>query len=432
MLQIAYRKLDELNAYANNARKHPKKQIEKLAANIRNFGFLVPVLVDERGTILAGHGRVEAAKLAGIETVPAISVEHLTEAQKRAFILADNRLAQDASWDIEKLKVELEFLGELDFEVNLTGFETVEIDMMFKEDFTNPPEDEIEVPSVDYQPVTKMGDIWVMGPHRLICGNSLQAEAYRTLIGDDEVEMVFTDPPYNVEIDGHVKRKSGSENREFVMASGEMSENEFTHFLRQFLQNTTACLKDGAIVYSCMDWRHMWELQNAAKDLLEFKQLCVWAKDQGGMGSFYRSQHELILVFKHGKASHINNFGLGAKGRYRTNLWSYPMVRRTGQPSMESLYHPTVKPTALVMDAILDCSNRKAIVLDPFGGSGTTLIAAEKTGRSARLIELDPVYCDMIIRRWEKFTKRTAFLHSANKSFEQMKDARQKVSGEVR
>ena len=283
MLQIEYKKTAELIPYTNNARKHPQKQLHKLAASIKSFGFLVPVLIDDQHMILAGHGRVEAAKIAGLEEVPVISAAHLTEAQKRAFILADNRLAQDASWDLEKLKIELEFLNNFDLEMGLTGFETPEIDMMFGEERPKTdPLDDLETFPPDYIAVTREGDIWKLGPHRLICGNSLKAEIYRSLMGDERVQMVFTDPPYNVAIEGHVKRKTESGAREFVMASGEMSERQFTQFLREFLVNTAACLTAGAILYVCMDWRHIKEVHDAASGILEFKQLCVWAKDRAG------------------------------------------------------------------------------------------------------------------------------------------------------
>lgn len=411
MLEMKYRKLEELTPYENNARKHPRKQLRKLAANIENFGFIVPIIVDQKQMILAGHARAEAAKLAGLKEIPTVCIEHLTDVQKRAFILADNRLSQDASWDMDKLKTELEFLNGYDLEIDLTGFETSELDLIFNEEVDN-PEDEIETPPPEYQPITAVGDIWEMGPHRLICGDATQAETYEALLQGERVHMVFTDPPYNVAIEGHVKRKAALGTREFVMASGEMSEDEFTRFLRNFLTGTSACLTDGAILYVCMDWRHMKELQAAAQGLLEFKQLCVWNKESGGMGTFYRSQHELIFVFKHGEAPHTNNFELGQKGRYRTNVWAYPMVRSVADRA--GISHPTVKPVALVADAIRDCSRRQNIILDPFGGSGTTLIAAEKVGRGARLIELDPIYCDMIVRRWEKFTGKKAVLQKRN------------------
>ncbi len=425
MLQIKYQKIETLIPYVNNARMHPQGQLRKLAANIKNMGFLVPILIDQKGVILAGHGRVEAAKMVGLQEVPIILIDHLDEAQKRAFMLADNRLCQDSTWDKEKLKIEFEFLTEFEIELGLTAFDTPEIDLVLGgEDPASPPDDLIEPLPPNYQPVTRLGDLWVLGPHRLICGDSLQPSTYQSLLSGEQVAMVFTDPPYNVAIDGHVKRKADPGTREFLMASGEMSSARFTEFLSEFLMQTGLSLKDGGIAFICMDWRHIAELLKAAHGLLEFKQLCVWSKDKAGMGTFYRSQHELVFVFKNGTAPHINNFGLGNKGRYRTNIWNYPVVPPEHQPGIEGVYHPTVKPTTMVMDALRDCSHRGNIVLDPFGGSGTTLIAAEKTGREARLIELDPLYCDMIVRRWEKYTGREATLGDEEKTFKKAKASR--------
>lgn len=431
MLQVEYRKINELIPYANNARKHPQKQLRKLAANMSSMGFLVPALIDQENMVLAGHARIEAAKMAGLEEIPTILIDHLSEAQKRAFILADNRLSQDSEWDKQKLKGELEFLNEFEIELGLTAFDTPEIDLVLgAEDPAVPPEDDIEDLPPEYQPVTQLGDIWQLGRHRLICGDALQADTYAALMPDETAEILFTDPPYNVAIDGHVKRKAAPGTREFAMASGEMSTREFTDFLRQFLTETCKVLEDGAIAYVCMDWRHMQELLAAADGLVEFKQLCVWSKDKAGMGTFYRSQHELVFVFKYGTKPHINNFGLGNKGRYRTNIWNYPVVHAAHQPELEGVQHPTVKPASMVMDALRDCSNRGHFVLDPFGGSGTTLIAAEKTGREARLIELDPVYCDMIIRRWEKYTGKQAFLEGEEATFEQVEYQRKQMENE--
>lgn len=431
MLKIEYLKIADLTPYPNNARKHPPKQLQKLAANIKAVGFLVPVLIDKQNMLLAGHGRIEAAKMAGVKEIPAIRVEHLSEAQKRAFILADNRLAQDSTWDMAKAREEFEFLQDFEIELGQTAFDTTEIDLVLGgEDPAVSPEDDIEDLPPEYHPVTRTGDIWRLGQHRLICGNALQAETYEALMPDEAAEIVFTDPPYNVAIDGHVKRNPAPGTREFVMASGEMSSGQFTDFLREFLAKTCKVLEDGAIAYVCMDWRHMQELLAAADGLVEFKQLCVWSKDKAGMGTFYRSQHELVFVFKYGTKPHINNFGLGNKGRYRTNIWNYPVVHAAQQPELEGVQHPTVKPASMVMDALRDCSNRGHFVLDPFGGSGTTLIAAEKTGREARLIELDPIFCDMIVRRWEKYTGEEAILQEEEATFEEVRQQRLKTKEE--
>lgn len=392
-----------LKPYDRNARTHSPKQVAQIAASIKAFGFNNPVLIDKDGGIIAGHGRIEAAKLLGFETVPCVRLEHLTDAQKRAYILADNKLAEKAGWDPEILKIELQHLTslDLDFDVTVTGFEMPEIDVLLSDE-SDPADD---VSAFESGPaVTRLGDIWQIGPHRLICGDSTKAETYARLLDSERAQMVFTDPPYNVRIDGHVSGLGNVKHREFAMASGEMSTSEFTRFLADVFANLAAHSVDGAMHFICMDWRHMSEVLTAATPAYsELKNLCVWAKTNGGMGSLYRSQHELVFVYKSGRAAHINNVELGKHGRYRTNVWSYAGANtfsRTRDTDLEM--HPTVKPVALVADAILDCSKRNGIVLDAFGGSGTTLVAAERTGRRGYAIELDPPYCDVIVRRLAK------------------------------
>jgi len=347
----------------------------------------------------------------GLREVPTI-VLGLSGARQQAYAIADNRLAENSVWDDPVLAEHLKILSELDFDLSLTGFDTVDIDRLIEgiEGFGNPRAD--AVPPVEEQasPVSRLGDLFVLGPHRLFCGDALAPESFKTLLAGETAQLVFTDPPYNVPIDGHVCGLGRVQHSEFVMASGEMSVAEFTAFLTRALGNLHAAMTDGGIAFVCMDWRHQLELLTATRDArLEHKNLCVWVKDNGGMGSFYRSQHELIFVLKKGGAPHINNFGLGASGRYRTNVWCYPGINTLRRGRLEELaLHPTVKPVALVTDAIKDCSHRGGIVLDPFGGSGTTLIAAERTGRRARLMELDPRYVDVIVRRWEAFTRGKA------------------------
>lgn len=422
-MNVVYVDPKSLIPYENNARKHSQKQLHKLKASIKSFGFIVPVLIDEKRTILAGHARVMSAIELGLTEVPVILAQHLTELQKKAFIIADNRISQDATWDLAKLKDEFSFLSVGAFEAGLTGFDTTEIDALFSDSFTLSSTEVSTSEARHYLPTSKLGDVWELGNHLLVCGDSLKADNYSKLLDGEKVEMVFTDPPYNVPIAGHVKARS-KDAREFTMASGEMTSEEFSKFLHQFFSSMQPHLRDGAIAYVCMDWRHISEMLTATKSLYEFKQLCVWSKDRAGMGSFYRSQHELVFVFKNGKAPHVNNFGLGEHGRYRTNVWNYPMVYANDQHQIEGHAHPTVKPLSLIMDAIYDCSSRKGIILDPFGGSGSTLIAAEKTGRRARLIEIDPVYCDMIVGRWEKATNKKAYLQSTGQTIEQLKNSR--------
>ncbi len=419
--------LSTLRPYARNSRTHSPKQIAQIAASIREFGFNNPVLIDHEGEIIAGHGRVEAAKKLGLDAVPCVRLEHLSEAQKRAYILADNRLAEKAGWDREILAIELQYLThfDVDFDVTLTGFEMAEVDLLLgsgeKSEAKADPADLVP-DAVTGPAVTRPGDIWQIGRHRLICGDALAPETYARLLAGEKAQMVFTDPPYNVKIDGHVSGLGAAKHREFAFASGEMTEDEFTRFLARVFANLAGHAVDGAIHFVCMDWRHQGEVLAAARGTYsELKNLCVWAKTNGGMGSLYRSQHELVFVFKSGRAPHINNVELGKHGRYRTNVWQYAGANAFGATRDDDLaMHPTVKPVALVADAILDCSKRKGLVLDAFGGSGTTLVAAERTGRRGAAIEIDPAYCDVIVRRLAKVCGLAAVLEATGQSFDEV------------
>jgi len=421
---VEHRSTASLKPYAHNARRHSKKQIKQIADSIERFGFTNPVLIADDGEIIAGHGRVAAAKLIGMERVPTLRLSHLTEAERRAYVLADNKLALNAGWDQELLAIELQALVDLDFEVELTGFSLAEIDMTLDAardadpNGATAPEDLI--PPMGQMPVTRTGDLWLLGRHKLICGDARRPEDYERLLGAETVDLVFADPPYNVPIDGHVCGSGRIRHREFAMGAGEMSTEAFTAFLAGTLGEAARTCRDGAIAFICMDWRHIGELLAAGQEVFsELKNLCVWNKGAGGMGSFYRSQHELVFVFKVGSGPHTNSFGLGETGRYRTNVWDYAGISSMGAGRLEALaMHPTVKPTALVADAIRDCSKRGDIVLDNFGGSGTTLIAAETCGRSGRLIEYDPGYCDVIIQRFEQLTGKAATLAETGDTFE--------------
>ena len=414
-LTIDHLPIMALHAWQRNARTHSKKQIRQIANSIETFGFTNPVLIDAENSILAGHGRVAAAGLLGMTTVPCVRLEHMTPEQKRAYVLADNKLALNAGWDDQILAAELGELMtlDLDFSVEITGFSIPEIDGLMEglapEEPGDPREDAVPDPvgvPVRCQP----GDLWQLGRHRLLCGNALHADTVALLMEGERARMVFTDPPYNVPIDGHVGGLGRTRHREFAMASGEMSSEAFTAFLRRALENLVRHSEDGAIHFICMDWRHMGEMLAAGEEVYaELKNLIVWVKDNGGMGTFYRSRHELIFAFKHGSGPHVNTFELGQHGRYRTNVWQYKGVNTLRAGRMEELaLHPTVKPVQMIADAIKDVSGRGEIVLDLFGGSGSTLIAAEKTGRRAFLMELDPVYCDRILQRWETYAKDEA------------------------
>ena len=422
------RRPDELKPWPGNPRTHSAKQLVHLKASIRKFGFTAPVLIDEDDQILGGHGRVQAATELGLPSIPTRLISGLTNAQKRAYVIADNKLAQLSGWDNALLRSEMEILIREDFDIETTGFSTAEIDLML--DGAEEPEgtdpDDLQEDDLTEEIVSSVGDLWNLGHHRLLCGDALTVEAYKAVMQSDKAEIVISDPPYNVPIAGHVGGKGKVKHKEFAMAAGEMSPKGFTAFLSACFAHTDAFSPSGAIHFYFMDWRHMREIQDAALPLFgQPRQVCVWVKDNGGMGTFYRSQHELVFVFKKGDAPHINNFELGQHGRYRTNVWSYAGVNTfTGKGHELLALHPTVKPVGLIADALRDCSNRKGIVLDPFAGSGTILVAAERTGRCARAIELDPQYVDVAIRRWQRVTGKHAVLAATGQAWDEVRAER--------
>jgi DNA modification methylase len=418
-LTVIYKDPKALRPREKNPRKHPKRQIEQLKRSITEFGFVRPVLLDASDGIIAGHGSTLAAIELGMTDMPTVRVDHLSPDQIRAYVIADNKLAENAGWDTELLTLELKELS-LSFDVTLTGFELPEVDLLLGE--LAPGSDGAdEIPEIDTKrpAVTRAGDLWRIGEHFLLCGDSTKRESYHALLKGAKAQAVFTDPPYNVRIAGNVSGLGKTVHQEFAMASGEMSQEEFTEFLTTVFGHLAKSSVDGSIHYICMDWRHMREMLDSAGAYSEMKNLCVWAKTNAGMGSLYRSQHELVFVFKNGTAGHINNVELGRFGRNRTNVWTYAGVNTFGKErDAELAMHPTVKPVALVADAILDCSHRGGIVLDAFAGSGSTLIAAEKTGRRGYGIEFEPRYCDTIIRRFEKVYGLTAMHVESGSSFE--------------
>ena len=430
-LAVNYLPVSSLKPNHNNPRKHSDRQIRLLAKSIRSLNFNVPVLIDKDNIVIAGHARLLAAHLLGMQEVPTIRLDYLTEAQAKAFLIADNRLSEVAMWDDQLLAEQLKILSELDLNFNLevTGFTMGEIDLRIeglsiteegKEDLA----DKLP-PFPTGQPVTSPGDLWMLDRHRLLCGNALESNDYRTLMNGTAAVMVFADPPYNVKIDGHVSGLDSIHHREFSMAAGEMSETEFISFLTRACSLMAKYSIDGSIHFLCMDWRHMSELLEAGRlAYTEMKNLCVWAKDNAGMGSLYRSQHELVFVFKHGRAAHRNNVDLGRNGRYRTNVWRYSGANSFSRNNTEEgnllEVHPTVKPVAMVADAILDCSARGDIVLDSFVGSGTTLMACERTGRVCYGLELDPLYIDATIRRWQVYTGGVARHAVTESSFDEI------------
>lgn len=424
-LTVEYVALSNLQVYSANPRQHDTKQIAKISRSIEQFGFINPILIDEHNEIIAGHARLEAAQLAKMERVPVIRLSHLSNAQKRAYRIADNKLAELGSWSIELLQMEFKALEEmeLDFSLTVTGYDMGDIDLILdgKEAPADPKANHIPfIPDDDV--VSKEGDIWQLGQHRIICGNSLQKEIMNTLMDGKKADMVFADPPYNVKINGHVCGAGSVKHEEFKFASGEMTSEQFVQFLRAAFETLCAASKNGSLHYICMDWRHIKEIIQAGEVYDQFKNLCVWRKNNAGMGSFYRSQHELIFMFKHGTEPHINNVELGIHGRYRTNVWCYPGVNTPGEENSEKrAMHPTVKPVELIKDAILDASNRGGIVLDSFLGSGSTLIAAEKAGRICYGVELEPKYVDTAIRRYESLGANRQAVHLASgKSYQEL------------
>ena len=397
----------------HNPRNHGRAQIKAIARSIEAFGFNAPILVEKNNKIVAGHGRYEAAMLLGIDKVPVILLDHLTPTQAKAYVLADNKLTDRSTWDEPKLAIQLKELSDLvlDFDIEAIGFEPPEIDLRIQslDSALEEADDQFELAAGPV--VSRTGDLWLLGSHQLYCGSALDATSYDALSNGEKAAAAITDMPYNLRIDGHVSGNGRITHREFAMASGEMSDAEFTDFLCQTFQRISAYCRDGALIYSFMDWRHMSAILAAGRGAsLELLNLCVWAKTNGGMGSLYRSRHELVFVFKSGHDPHTNNIQLGRFGRNRSNVWNYPgansFARNSPKNQLDS--HPTVKPIALVADAILDCTQRNDIVLDPYLGSGTTILAAERTGRRCHAIEIDGRYVDTAIKRWEQLTKQKA------------------------
>jgi DNA modification methylase len=412
-LQIAYLSVESLKPDIRNPRLHSEKHVRQIAKSIESFGFNVPLLIGDEQEVIAGHGRLLAARSLGWDTVPVIQLGHLTEPQRMAFMIADNRLTENSSWDERMLGEQLKFLSglDLDFDLETIGFEAPEIDLLIDGLSTDPGADpDDSVPKMSGVAVTMAGDLWQLGKHRVLCANSLIKASYKNLMSGSEADLVITDPPYNVPIDGHATGNGSVRHREFAMASGEMSVRQFTDFLRQAMLSAREHSVDGSLAYYFMDWRHMTEILSAGNEVYtDLLNLCVWAKNNGGMGSFYRSAHELIFLFKNGTGAHRNNIQLGKFGRNRTNVWNYPGANSFSRSHPEDkllAFHPTPKPVALIADAVKDCTARGDLILDPFLGSGTAVIAAERTGRRCYGLELDPLYVDIIIRRWQRLRKR--------------------------
>lgn len=410
----------KLKANRRNARTHSRKQVEQIAQSIRRFGWTYPLLVDEDGVVLAGGGRLEAAKKLDLKEIPVIAITDLSDAEKRALVLADNKIAANAGWDRKLLAAELGELAvllpecNLNLDLDITGFEPAEIDILLGDRID--PEAEVPEESVKTEntAVARPGDLWRLGSHLLLCANATHASAYEKLMGNERAQMVFVDPPCTL-------RVSPIQGREFVNVSGEKTPGQVLDFSSKWMSLAAQYSIDGSIHYVCIDWRHLIEVSTAGSEVYdELKNVVVWNKTNAGPGSLYRSQHELIFVFKRGCVPHVNNVELGRHGRNRSNVWTYPGVNAFRAGQLDDLSEdPTVKPIALVTDAMRDCSRRGDIILDPFMGFGTTVMAAERVGRKAFGIEIDPLYVDATIRRWQNFTKKDAILAGSQITFDE-------------
>jgi DNA modification methylase len=425
-IALTYRSPAELTIAPGKPRVHTPRQIGQISRSISTFGLLIPIIIDEADRVVVGVGRLLAARELDFSEVPTVQVTHLSEAQKTAFAIADNQLAAIAKWDDPVLAEQLKALSiiNLDFDIEVTGFEPAEIDLRIEslnlDVDESDPADTLPTPATG-EPISRPSDIWTLGRHRLLCGDALDPAAYGMLMRGKKAEMVFGDPPFNVKIDGHATGLGAHRHREFAMAAGEMTYAEFQNFLLSACLLLSRHSADGSIHFLCMDWRHSGELLAAGRAVYsELKNICVWNKSNAGMGSLYRSQHEFVFVFKNGHAPHRNNVQLGRFGRHRSNVWNYPGANSLGRGTEEGnllALHPTVKPVKLVADAILDCSARGDLILDPFVGSGSTIMAAERVGRCCYGIEIDPLYVDTVIRRWQAQTGDDAVHEATGRRF---------------
>jgi DNA modification methylase len=428
--QIETVAIHHLKPAPQNARTHSKKQIAQVANSMKRFGVINPLVVDGQNRIIAGHARAEAGKLLGLHSLPVIRLTELSDVELRAYMLADNKIALNAGWDRALLSIELAALQlelpTMGLELEITGFDPGEVDAILSDLGENPVDPSDEIPAIEPIAVAQRGELFVLGPHRILVGDARDEKAYAALMGSEKADMAFLDPPYNVKVQGHVGGRGRTKHREFKFASGEMTSAQFIDFLSDSLGQCAANLAHGAIAYVCMDWRHCAELLKAgARAFDELKNICVWTKSNAGQGTFYRNQHEFVFVYKRGTAPHLNTFGLGQNGRNRSNVWTYQGVNSFRAGRMDELkLHPTVKPVALISDAMKDCSRRGSVILDSFSGSGSTIVAAEHLGRRAYCIEVDPQYVDVSIRRWQTLTRKDAVLERTGQTFDELSSLR--------
>jgi len=421
--------IEQLKPAERRPRTHNRAQKRKLAAILRTVGFIDPIVADENWNVLAGHLRLEVGHELGLKTIPVIQISHLNDTEKRTYVLAANRIAEDAGWDRSLLAVELGelalMLPEADIELEATGFSINDFDQIVADFGEHSPEAAEALPKPGPS-VSQLNDLWLCHKSRLYCADALQAASFVALMAGQRATMTFTDAPYNVSILKHARGRSRTALKEFAVASGEMTTAEFLHFLQSVFQLIASVSIDGSIVFSCIDWAHVHTMLEAGgQSFSELKNICVWVKSNGGMGTFYRSRHEMVCIFKVGSAPHINTFELGQHGRSRTNVWEYAGLSGFKCGRAEELaMHPTVKPVRMIADAMLDCSKSQSIVLDPFLGSGSTLIAGEMVGRRVFGLELDASYVDVAVRRWQAFTGRDAILEATGQTFEEVENER--------
>jgi DNA modification methylase len=427
LLAISYVPLTMLRQAKRKLRRLDPVHVREVAGAIGVLGFCHPILVGRDNEIIDGEVRFEAARLVGLDTIPCVRIDHLSPDEQRVLRLAVNRLAEKGEWDLDALKIEFEELILMDAPIEISGFTLDEVDQVVLGHDASAVEQGPLAPEEGNAPVARVGDVFELGPHRLVCGDATDpAVLARLMEGDAPARLILTDEPYNVKIAGNV---TGGSHREFAMASGEMSDAEFLAFNSAWMEAVLPYLCAGGLFGTFIDWRGLPTVHSAATALgLVPLNLIVWAKTNAGLGSLYRSQHELLPLFKKGTAPHVNNIELGKRGRWRSNVWSFPGASSLGSDARRGLKdHPTVKPTALLEDALLDITNRGEIVLDPFLGSGSTLIAADETGRVCRGVELDPLYIDVIIRRYEASTGRVAVAAETGETFEALA-ARRRLS----
>ena len=419
-LELTYLPVDQIRPAPKKIRKLDPAHVREIAAAITELGFCDPILIGKENVVLDGEARLEAAKLHGLDRIPCIQVGHLNEKEQRVLRLAVNRLAEKGDWDLNQLRIEFEELIIEEAPIEISGFTPDEIDQIIIEDEVEAVEQGPLGPDESAVAIARAGDVFELGPHRVVCGDATDPAVLRLLMGGDcPARLILTDEPYNVPIAGHV---TGGAHREFAMASGEMTAEQFLAFNLAWIEVAAGYLCDGGVFGTFIDWRGQPTVHAAATKLgLAPLNLIVWAKTNAGMGSLYRSQHELLPLFKKGDGPHVNNVELGKRGRWRSNVWTYPGASSLGSDARRGLQdHPTVKPIAMLEDALLDLTNRGEIVIDPFLGSGSSLIAADKTGRICRGVELDPLYVDVIVRRYEAATGNDAVLVETGETFEEL------------